>query len=153
MTVLILTSLILFGALLVMVEILFVPGTTVVGLIGVVFSGIGIYYGYQEFPLATATIIFLVTVLINLGMLIYGFKAGVWKKFSLMETNTGRSFDDRLVGLEIGQKGWTKSDCKPFGKAEFGDLIYEVKSDIGFISTNEAVYIHKLENNKIIIKQ
>lgn len=136
-----------------MVEILFVPGTTIVGLIGVVFSGIGIYYGYQEFSVATATIIFILTLLTNLGMLVYGFKAGVWKKFSLMETNTGRSFDGRLKGLEIGQKGTTKSDCRPFGKAEFGDVIYEVKSDRGFISTHEDVYIHKLENNKIIIKQ
>lgn len=153
MTLIIISSLILFGALLVMVEILFVPGTTIVGLIGIVFSGIGVYYGYQEFSPTNATIVFVVTVLINLGMLVYGFKAGVWKKFSLMETNTGRSFDDRLIGLEIGQSGRTKSDCKPFGKAEFGDKIYEVKSDSGFISTNVDVYIHKLENNKIIIKQ
>jgi membrane-bound ClpP family serine protease len=136
-----------------MVEILFVPGTTIVGLIGIIFSGIGIYYGYQLFSTATATLIFVLTVLINLGMLVYGFKAGVWKKFSLMDTNTGRSFDDRLIGLEIGQKGKTKSDCRPFGKAEFGERIYEVKSDTGFIPTNEDIYIHKLENNKIIIKQ
>ncbi|WP_158858401.1 NfeD family protein [Lunatibacter salilacus] len=153
MTIFIISSLIIFGSLLVMVEILFVPGTTIIGLIGVIFSGIGVYYGYQEFPASTATIIFVVTVLINLGMLIYGFKAGVWKKFSLTDTNTGRSFDGRLLGLEIGQKGRTTSDCKPFGKAEFGDIIYEVKSDNGFISTNEDVYIQKLENNKIIIKQ
>jgi membrane-bound ClpP family serine protease len=153
MTLLILFSLILFGALLVMVEILFVPGTTIVGLIGVVFSGIGIYYGYQEFSATNATIVFVATVLFNLGMLIYGFKSGVWKKFSLMDTNTGRSFDDRLIGLEVGQKGRTLSDCRPFGKAEFGEGIYEVKSDMGFIPTNEDIYIYKLENNKIIIKQ
>jgi membrane-bound ClpP family serine protease len=153
MTLLILSSLILFGALLVMVEILFVPGTTVIGLIGVIFSGVGIYFGYQEFSTATATVIFIVTVLVNLGLLVYGFKAGVWNKFSLLDTNTGRSFDNRLAGLELAQKGRTKSDCKPFGKAEFGEVIYEVKSDSGFISTNEEVYIHKLENNKIIIKQ
>ncbi len=153
MTLLILFSLILFGALFVMVEILFVPGTTIVGLIGIILSGIGIYYAYQTFPPATATAIFVLTGLINLGMLVYGFKSGVWKKFSLMDTNTGGSFDGRLIGLEIGQKGKTKSDCRPFGKAEFGEIIYEVKSDRGFIPTNEDIYIHKLENNKIIIKQ
>lgn len=153
MTLLILFSLIIFGALLVMVEILFVPGTTIVGLIGVIFSGIGVYFGYLMFSPTTATAIFVLTVLVNAGMLAYGFKSGVWKKFSLMDTNTGGSFDDRLVGLEVGQKGRTKSDCRPFGKAEFGDRIYEVKSNDGFIATSKDIYIHKLENNKIIIKQ
>jgi membrane-bound ClpP family serine protease len=114
---------------------------------------VGIYYGYQEFSYGTATVVFIVTVLVNIGMVVYGFKSGVWKKFSLLQTSTSRSFDDRLAGLEIGQKGRTKSDCRPFGKAEFGDIIYEVKSDAGFISTNEEVFIKKLENNKIIIKQ
>lgn len=153
MTLLILSSLILFGALLVMVEVLFVPGTTIVGLIGLIFSAVGIYYGYQEFSYGTATAVFIVTVLVNIGMVIYGFKSGVWKKFSLTDISTSRSFDGRLEGLQIGQKGTTKSDCRPFGKAEFGDAIYEVKSDAGFISTNEEVFIKKLENNKIIIKQ
>lgn len=153
MSVFIIVTLILFGAILVLTELLFVPGITVVGLLGLVFSGLGVYYSYQVLEPEVATYVLIGTVLLNIAFLIFGFRAGVWNRFTLKDTINSRSFDDRLAGLEIGLEGWTKSDCKPFGKAEFGDVIYEVKSETGFIPVNTKVYIHKLEDNKIIVKQ
>jgi len=92
------------------------------------------------------------TLLVNLALLVYGFRSGVWTKFSLKDTSTSRSFDDRLLGLEAGQEGRAVSDIKPFGKVEFGDNIYEVKSETGFIRVGSIVIISKLEDNKIIVK-
>ncbi len=42
-------ALILIGLLLVILEIVFVPGTTIVGLAGVVLAGVGILFAYREF--------------------------------------------------------------------------------------------------------
>lgn len=153
MEVLILSCLILFGALLVMAEVIFIPGTTLVGLLGLLLTGLGVYYAYQEFSSATALWVFLGTVVVNSGFLVFGFKSGVWDKFSLKDTVSARTFDDRLEGLEVGQEGITRSDCKPYGKVMFGDKIYEVKSEGGFIPTNKTVYIYKLDHNLIIVRQ
>ncbi|WP_114747775.1 NfeD family protein [Pleomorphovibrio marinus] len=152
MTWFILTSLIIFGAILVMVEVIFIPGTTVIGGLGLVFTTIGIYYAYSTLDAVTATLFLAGALLLNFGFIVYGFKKGVWDKFSLKDTNTGRSFDDRLLGLELGQEGITRSSCRPFGKVEFGDELYEAKSDSGFIPAGTKVRIAKLEENKIIIK-
>lgn len=152
MTWFILISLIIFGALLVMVEVIFIPGTTVIGGLGLVFSTIGIYYAYSALDTGTATLVLATALLLNVGFILYGFKRGVWDKFSLKDTHTGRSFDDRLMGLELGQEGITRSSCRPFGKVEFGDKLYEAKSDTGFIPAGTKVRIVKLEANKIIIK-
>src|SRR5690606_24362487 len=92
-----------------------------------------------------------VALLANVVVIIYGFRSGVWNRFSLKDTHTSRSFDDRLLGLELGQKGKTLSDFKPYGKVEIGDKIYEAKSEKGFISPRSEVYREKLEGNIIII--
>ncbi|MCC5936027.1 MAG: NfeD family protein [Lunatimonas sp.] len=153
MTALIIISLVVFGAILLLAEIIFIPGTTLIGLLGLVFTAVGVFYAYKELEASSASLVFAGTAVINGGLLIFGFKSGMWSRFSLKDTNTSRTFDDRFVGLQVGQEGRTKSDCKPFGKAEFGDKIYEVKSEGGFLATNTPVYIYRLENNKIIIKQ
>lgn len=149
----ILSSLLILGIILVLVEILFVPGTTVVGVLGVIVTSAGIYYGFSAFNYHTALTILALAVISNLLVIIYGFRSGVWDKFTLKETSTSRSFDNRLLELEIGQKGKTVSDFKPYGKVEIGEKIYEAKSQSGFLSPGTDVYIEKLEDNKIIINK
>jgi membrane-bound ClpP family serine protease len=149
----ILSSLLILGIILVLVEILFVPGTTVVGVLGVIVTSAGIYYGFSAFNYHTALTILALAVISNLLVIIYGFRSGVWDKFTLKETSTSRSFDNRLLELEIGQKGKTVSDFKPYGKVEIGEKIYEAKSQRGFLSPGTDVYIEKLEDNKIIINK
>lgn len=152
MTWLILLSLILFGALLVLVEVIFVPGTTVVGILGLIFTGMGIYYAFLSFPAGVAYTVAGLTIIVNIGFIVYGFKSGVWGRFALKQTIINGTFDGRLEGLEEGQKGMTLSDFKPFGKVEFGDKIYEAKSEGGFIASGTVVTILKIADNKIIIK-
>ncbi|MBW3466314.1 NfeD family protein [Arthrospiribacter ruber] len=152
MTWFILISLILVGVILVLTEIIFVPGTTLIGILGLLFSVAGIYYGFLAFGNELGWWILATTFTVNFALLFYGFHSGVWTKFALKDAITSRSFDDRLLGLEKGQEGKAVSDIKPIGKAEFGDLIYEVKSDSGFIRVGSTVFITKLEDNKIIVK-
>ncbi len=152
MTWLILISLLTIGLILVITEILFVPGTTLVGILGVVVTIGGVYYAFISFDSQVAWIILGLTLLLNFSVLVYGFSSGVWKKFALKESITSRAFDDRLLGLEVGMEGKTISDLKPIGKAEFLNRIFEVKSNSGFISVGSKVFITKLENNTIIVK-
>lgn len=151
MTWLILTSLLAIGLILVVTEIIFVPGTTLVGIIGLIVTIGGIYYAFIAFETHTAWAIVGLTVLINFAVLFYGFRSGVWKKFALKESITSRAFDDRLLGLEIGMEGKAVSDLKPIGKAEFLERIFEVKSNSGLIPVGSKVIITKLENNTIIV--
>ncbi|WP_317195903.1 NfeD family protein [Litoribacter ruber] len=141
------------GLILVLTEIIFVPGTTVVGVLGVVFTAAGVIYSFATLGPESGYWVLGVALLANLIVLVLGLRSGVWKKFALTSSITSRSFDDRLLGLEVGQVGKTISDIKPYGKAEFGDKIYEVKSETGFITPNTKVVITKLESNRIIIKQ
>lgn len=152
MTIVILTALLGIGLILLLLEILFIPGTTVVGIFGMVVSLTGIAYAFLSFPPEMAWWITAVATLLNLAAVIYGFRSGVWDKFSLKSSLKGGTFDDRTSGVEVGMIGKAISDIKPIGKALINDQVYEVKSDSGFIPVDSILTIIKVETNKIIVK-
>jgi membrane-bound ClpP family serine protease len=151
MEILVLSALLLIGLILLMVEIIFIPGTTVVGIFGFLVSMAGLAFAFLNFEYAVALGITGIAVAINFAAVWYGFSSGVWKKFSLKSTQSGGAFDGRTVGLEVGMKGLAVSDIKPYGKASFDNQWVEVKSESGFIEVNSPVTIIKIENNKISV--
>ncbi len=152
MTLLILSSLLIIGLILLLIEVLFVPGTTVIGIFGLVVSLAGVVYAFSSFDSETAFWIVGIAAILNLVAVWYGFSSGVWNRFSLKSSMKGGAFDGRTLGLTIGMIGKATSDIKPIGKAEFGDMTYEVKSEDGFIEVGKTVSIVKIENNKILVK-
>lgn len=152
MTIFILTSLLVIGLVLFLIEVFLLPGTTVVGVIGLLVSIVGIYYAYISYDLTTTLWIIGITVLCNTAVIWYGFNSGVWNYFALKSKMEGGAFDGRTDGLAVGVEGLALSDLKPFGKGTFLGKIYEVKSDSGFIEVGRRITITKIENNKIIVK-
>ncbi len=152
MTILILSSLLLIGLILLLAEVIFIPGTTVVGIFGLLVSLTGVVYAFVSYDQVTASWITVVAVALNFAAIVYGFRSGVWNKFSLKSSMQGGAFDGRTIGLEEGMTGKAVSDIKPIGKAQFGDSIYEVKSEQGFIPVDTEISIIKIENNKILVK-
>lgn len=152
MTILILASLLLIGLILLLVEILFIPGTTVVGIFGMLVSLAGIGYAFLTFDSQIALWITALALVLNFSAVWYGFSSGVWKRFSLKSSIKGGAFDGRTDGVSVGMAGKAVSDIKPFGKAAFGDQVLEVKSEDGFIEVGKEVSISKIENNKILVK-
>lgn len=152
MEILILSSLLIIGLILLMVEMLFIPGTTVVGILGFLVSLAGVAYAFLTFENNTALWITAIAAIVNLVAVWYGFSSGVWNRFSLKSSMSGGAFDGRTDGLQIGMKGKAISDIKPFGKIILDEKIYEVKSEEGFIEVGKNVEIIKIENNKILVK-
>ncbi|MCH7408842.1 nodulation protein NfeD [Belliella sp. DSM 111904] len=148
----VLLTLLGIGLILILTEIFFIPGTTIIGVMGFAISAVGVVYGFAVLESNVAWLVFSMAFILNLGAIIYGFKSGVWTKFALHDTVEGRSFDGRMDGLEIGMEGKAISDLRPIGKASFGEKILEVKSDSGYVSVGQKLIITKLDHNTIIVK-
>ena len=92
------------GIILIVVEIIFIPGTTIVGIIGVAFLVFGVIIGYSKFGSQTGTIILVTTLVTGAGVTFFSFKAGVWQRFSLKNTNKSKFNEDikieHLLGAE-----------------------------------------------------
>ena len=145
-------SLIVAGVLLLIVEILFVPGTTVVGVLGVIAAAIGVYLSFSYFGYNVG-IWFTVGAAVMFGVALYfSFKSDAWDRFALKESMAGKVNEGLTTGLEVGLRGRAISDLKPIGKAEFVDKTFEVKTLGKFVGAGTIVEIIKINKNSILVE-
>lgn len=140
------------GIVLIVLEIIFVPGTTVVGILGFIFGGAGIFFSYKYFGTTTGTIVLVAAVLSGFAAIFYSFKSRAWERFSLREEHHSKYNDGVKKEVRVDDLGETLSSLKPFGKAIFNDQIVEVKSNGSYIQEKQSVRITKIESNKIIVE-
>jgi membrane-bound ClpP family serine protease len=147
----IIISLLLIGLVLLIIEVVFVPGTTVIGILGVIFSIVGVVMTYENFGSTVGFYVLLSTLVVTLVGLFISFKSGVWSKFSNKSSINSRVNEGILAHLKVGDLGVTLSALRPFGKAEFGTTVAEVRSIGSFVEPRSKVKIIQIEGNQIIV--
>lgn len=146
------TLLVAAGVILMVLEVIFIPGTTVVGILGIISAGIGVYGAYDSFGSTTGTLVLAGVMTVSVGSLILSLRSGMWTRFSLRQQNRARFNEDQLTGLAEGSEGVTVSVLRPMGKASFADKEYEVTSHGNYLSAGQAVRIVKIQHQKIIVE-
>lgn len=144
-------SLILIGLLLIVLEILVVPGG-IAGVIGFISMAVGIYLSYSRIGIIEGSILLGSTIAINAIALVLVFRSKTWEKIMLKKNIDAKVnlIDEEIV--KEGEEGKTISRCAPMGKASFDKHIYEVQSQSEFIDENVDIVIIKVERSKIIVK-
>lgn len=149
---LVIAALILVGLLLIIVEIVFIPGTTVVGLFGLIFTIVGIVFSYNHFGSETGFYILLGTTLVTAGTLYLSFRKGAWKKFSHQSAIDSKVNEGMADHLTTGEEGVSISALRPMGSAEFSGKIFEVKTNGEFVDNGVKLRIVKIRSNDILVE-
>lgn len=145
-------SLILFGLFLVVAEIIFVPGTTLVGIVGFVFLIMGIGFSFNYFGNETGWVTVGVTSVVSGLILYYSFKSNVWSRFSLKSSINSKVNEGELDSLTVGAEGHAVSALRPVGKAEIENKMYEVKTLGEYLDSGSKIRIIKIVSNQIIVE-
>lgn len=148
----IIIALLAIGLALIIAEIIFIPGTTLVGVLGLVFSIAGIVISYQHFGSDVGFYILLGMALATAGSLYYSFKSGVWSKFSLKSSHNAKVNEGLVSELTIGDEGKALSTLRPVGKAKFKNHEYEVKTVGDYVENGTPVRIKLIMSNQIIVE-
>jgi membrane-bound ClpP family serine protease len=148
----IILALLVIGLGLVIVELVFIPGTTVVGLLGLIFTGTAVIISYNHFGSDVGFFVLMGTLVATLVALFYSFRTGAWTKFSLKSSNDGKVNEGLLSDLHIGDEGVTVSTLRPIGKAEFRNRIFEVKTLGSYIEQGQPVKITQIYSNQIVVE-
>ena len=148
----IIISLLTIGLGLIIIELVFIPGTTVVGLLGLIFSIVGIVISYRHFGNDIGFYILLGTLITTLGGLFYSFRSGAWTRFSLKSSMDSKVNEGMLKVLNVGDEGTTRSSLRPMGTAEFANQNYEVRSTGSFLDSGTRVKIIQIQSNQIIVE-
>lgn len=144
--------LILLGIALVVVEIIFVPGTTIVGIFGVGLAAFGVYQGFTSFGTGIGIAILISTIVVGGVATIYSFKSGVWHKFALKSSIESRVNDEYVLDLQIEQRGVAVSALRPIGKAEFAGTEYEVQTVGEYVDAGTGLKIISIKGRKIFVE-
>lgn len=152
MTWLIVLSLIVVGIVFLLLEILVVPGATVVGLFGLALVVAGVVVSFNHYGVETGVITLagtLVTSLIAIGVAL---RSNTWKKAMHSSTLEGRVNVVEADKVLKGDEGIAITRLNPMGKALIKEDYYEVRSLDNLIPENTQIIVIKVEGNKIIVK-
>lgn len=146
-------SLVVLGLIFVLIELLFIPGTTVVGILGFVSTVVGIYLSFDYFGSSTGWWFTLGSSLFFAITLYYSFKSGTWERFSLKSAMQNKVNEGLTAELKEGDEGTAVSTLKPVGKAEFDNKEYEVKSFGDYVEPGTRIKIVKIDINNILVER
>ena len=148
----IITILILIGILMLLLEILVIPGSGVAGIIGFGLIVAGIWLAYSREGAQAGHITLAVTVGFNLILLVVALRSKTWKKAMLSTEIDSKVRTIDPQHLKVGDTGKTISRCAPMGKAIFDDKFFEVSAFSDFIDQETNIEVMKISGNKIFIK-
>jgi len=145
-------SLILIGIALVVVEIIFVPGTTIVGIVGFCMILGGIVVSFSYFGQSTGWIV-LGGSAVTTGLLVFlSLRTKAWERFSLKSTISSKVNEGSLSVLNEGEEGITVSALRPSGKADIKGKLFEVTTLGNFVSSGTKIKIIRLSSNQVIVE-
>ena len=145
-------SLVVIGIVLLIVEIIFVPGTTIVGIVGLIFAIAGIVLSFKYFGNSIGWLTLGGTSVLSGAMLYWSFRSNAWERFALKSTIDGRVNEVDTDTLKAGEEGQTVSALRPMGKAELRGKRVEVTTLGGYVESNTRIRIVRVSTNQIVVE-
>jgi len=145
--------LVLIGFLMLLLEILVIPGTGIAGILGVGLMIAGVYVAYRDQGMISGHLALSATLAINLVGLVVALRSKTWKTATLKTEIKGKAGQNVKADIQVGDTGVTISRCAPGGTAEINNQLLEVTTQSQFIDPNKKIEVIKVSGNKIIIKQ
>ncbi len=148
----IIISLLFLGLALIIVEIVLVPGTTVVGVIGVIFVGAAVLITFNQQGREVGWYMLLGSASVTALALYFGFRSNTWSRFANNSVIKSKVNEGLTATLQLGDEGVALSTLKPMGTAQFKSGQFEVKTLGDYVDVGTKVTIVHLDGNQIIVK-
>jgi membrane-bound ClpP family serine protease len=140
------------GLILTVLELFFIPGTTLVGILGLIFTISAIVITFKYFGTETGWYVLIGSTLVKAGIFYWSFHVKAWTKFSLNTSIRSKVNEGLTDGLLIGATGITISTLRPSGKAEFNDRQVEVRTSGPYVENGTSIRITGINSNQIIVE-
>lgn len=145
-------SLIGIGLILIIVEVIFIPGTTFVGIAGFIFLIVGVAFSFNYFGREVGWMVFGSSAVLSGGLFYLAFRTNAWSRFALKSSIDSKVNEGELDSFMLGQEGIAISTLRPVGKAEINNKIVEVTTMGEYADSGTRVKIIKVLSNQIIVE-
>ena len=149
---LIIVSLILLGIILMLTEMLLVPGVGVAGFGALASLAGACWYAFEKISTKAGIILTAAVLVMLVAMLIIILKKKTWKRFELKDEIQSQT-NLEVEKINVGDRGFTLTRLAPMGTAKIEGTTIEVKSaDNSMVDPGTEIEVTAIEDNKILVK-
>ena len=141
---------VVLGVAFFILEIFFLPGVSIGGIVGTLFTGAGIWYAFAKLGVTAGWIVVAVSVAILLFAIVYFIKGKPLDKMALdKELEYDNPYD--MSKVSVGDRGVTLSRLAPMGKVLVNGEEYEAKYRNGFLDRGVEIEVVDIEGNILVV--
>ncbi len=140
------------GLTLIALEVVAIPGTTVVGFAGLAMLIFAIWSTYSAYGSTAGHLVLGSSLLFGVLILTFFLRSKTWKKVKLNDVIDSRVNTIDESKIVEGAEGETISRLAPSGKALINGEIVEVHTFSEFVDPETKIKVVKVEGNKIIVE-
>ncbi len=152
MELLIISILVLLGALLLTLEVALIPGFGVTGVLGIISLLASVLYAFWTMSSLAGWVTLLIVIAVVVVLIFWAIYGKSIDKVALKENinSTVKSADSQAV--KVGDTGIAVTRLALVGEVDFDGIIIEVSSASGFIEENTPVSVVRISGGVIFVK-
>ena len=148
----IVVTLLILGVVLMLVEMLLIPGIGIAGFLSLGSLGVACWYAFAEISTAAGWWTTLAAMLLLGAMMFFALRAKTWRRFEL-KTEVTSQMGTESAQVHPGDRGVAYTRLAPLGTGRFGSLSCEVKSyDNQMVAAGTPLEVVAIEENKPLVK-
>jgi membrane-bound ClpP family serine protease len=145
--------LIVLGILLLVAEIVVIPGFGFAGIAGGIAIVAGIVLSYNVSSTAGHFTVLGTTILLVAAMY-FSLRAKTWQRLALHKSiDSAVDVSPALKNIQIGDEGIAITRLSPTGKVRIKNIDVEARSILEFIDHDKKVVVVKFEDSKVLVKE
>ena len=142
-------TLILAGIILILAELLLIPGVGVAGILGVLSICGASWYAFAVLGPLTGAIVTIFNVVALAVLTCFALRSRTWKKFEL---NTVIGKNEAAPEVNAGDRGKAVTRLAPMGTVRINEARMEATALEGMIDAGTEIEVAHIEKNKIYVR-
>ena len=146
-------TLIIVGILLLVAELVLLPGISVAGIGAFLSLAVAAVYGFFLYGILGGSVVLAAIIIVAVAVVV-SLRANTWQRLSLKSTIDATSTPTpEQNDIRIGQRGETLTRLAPMGKVQVGDVTVEAKSVDAYIDPRQVVEVIGYDNTAVVVRR
>lgn len=151
MDLLITVLLVLFATVMMVLEVVFIPGFGFTGVLGMLSMIGSVFYAFVQLGSVAGWITLLVVVMVCISLFLWALYGNSLDKMALKKNIVSKVNEQDMAMFAVGDRGVTRTRLALIGEALIKDKVVEVKSESGFINENEEIEIVRISGDSLFV--
>ena len=145
-------SIVLFATVLLVVEVMLIPGFGFTGLLGVVSMVGAVFYSFFLIGSVAGWVTLAVACIICVSLFLWALYGNSLDRVALKKEIDSTVKENEIARFSVGDKGVSRTRLALIGEAEINGYIVEVKSESGFVNEGETIEVVRVSGDTVFVK-